>query len=146
MGTNNDVEGWHCRLNDAAGTTRPSFYVSLPLLHKSPKLCDARWNWWKMANWLGTSAPPTAKSRAKYSSCGTNMSRETSQPSSSWRLAHIWQVQPSDLHATSAFPGTYGFPAKFSPHPLPFQGPSGSRLRSPTSPPLPHPHPHRLSL
>ena len=32
--TNNDVEGWHRKLNGAAGTARPSFYVSLPLLHK----------------------------------------------------------------------------------------------------------------
>ena len=94
--------------------TVPHSISPFPYSIRSPKSCDARWNWWKMANWLGTSAPLTANSRAKYSICGTNMSRETSQRSSCWRLAHIWQVPPNDLHPTPAFPRTYRFPAKVS--------------------------------
>lgn len=36
--TNNDVEGWHRRMNKKANDEKPPFYVLIPLLHKEAKL------------------------------------------------------------------------------------------------------------
>ena len=72
--TNNDVEGWHRRLNKRA--------VCMCWCHcciEKPSLCQSRWSWLARANCRATTVDSTGPSRLAFSTCG-KASPTTSSP------------------------------------------------------------------
>ena len=131
--TNNDVEGWHRKLNGAAGTARPSFYVSLPLLHKESETVRRQVKLVKRGKLARYQRVAYRRQQGRiFELWDKYEARDLTTKQLLKACSHL--TGPTEWSPSHpAFPGTYGFPAKVPPPPFP--GPTGSRLRSPLYPP-----------
>ena len=116
--TNNDVEGWHRKLNGAAGTARPSFYVSLPLLHKDSEAVRRQVKLVKRGKLARYQRVAYRRQQGRiFELWDKYEARDLTTKQLLKACSHL--TGPTEWSPSHpAFPGTYGFPAKVPP-PLP---------------------------
>ena len=145
--TNNDVEGWHRRLNGLAGSRSQPFYVSVPLLHREAETVRRQVKLVKEGKLQRYQRVTYRRLQGRFFTLWDQYeARDLTTKQLLRACSHL--TGPTNWSPTStSFPGTYGFPAKDIPIPslppdwpdhlmlLPFPGPTGSRLRTSPSHP-----------
>ena len=85
--TNNDVEGWHHKLNRKACKGNIQFYLLITLMYSEANDCRHRWRWFPRGNSNDTDAKGAVPSRASCFKCGSKTTATKSARIISWRSA-----------------------------------------------------------
>ena len=138
--TNNDVEGWHPRLNGAAWTARPS-YVSLPLLHKESETVRRQVKLVKRGKLARYQRVAYRRQQGRiFELWDKYEARDLTTKQLLKACSHL--TGPTEWSPSHpAFPGTYGFPAKVSHH----HRLSRDLLSTPNPTPPPTPPPPKIN-